>query len=78
MIGNWSRWNRVFFERKGFYGNYEADCGHDEVGWLEDLVEMMLFHCYNEKECRAGRMRMDDERGVKRGGNAEKETSHWD
>lgn len=29
----------------------------------EDLVEMMLFHCYNEKECRAGRVRMDNERG---------------
>ena len=44
----------------------------------EDLVEMVLFHCYNEKESGAGRVRMDDERGVKRGGNAEKETSHWD
>ena len=44
----------------------------------EDLVEMVLFHCYNEKESGAGRVRMDDERGVKRGGNAEKEASHWD
>ena len=41
-------------------------------------LAVALATWYNEKECRAGRVRMDNERGVKRGGNAEKEASHRD